>query len=104
MEKDCYEVLGVPRRADAVEIKAAYRALALERHPDRNAGDPRAAERFMLIQSAYEVLGNPVLRARYDLALASRPAPRPKPKAAPPRGLGAWALPLIGALDRKSVV
>ena len=68
MEQDFYEVLGVPRDAKPEEIKAAYRALALRRHPDLNAGDPRAAGVFMRLQAAYETLENPYLRARYDLA------------------------------------
>lgn len=95
MEKDCYEILGVPRDAKPDEIKAAYRALALRRHPDLNAGDPRAGERFMRIQAAYEVLGNPYRRARYDLARSWREAPA---KARPRRGPGAGFLMLIGAL------
>jgi curved DNA-binding protein CbpA len=99
MEKDCYEILGVPRDAKPEEIKAAYRALALRRHPDLNAGDPSAGESFMRIQAAYETLGNPYLRARYDMARAWRaPAPEAPGRAGPPRGRGARVLMLIGAL------
>lgn len=101
MEKDCYEILGVPLDAGPDEIKAAYRALALRRHPDLNAGDPSAGERFMRIQAAYEVLGNPYRRARYDLARSwrGRGAGAAPPARAPSRrGLGPSFLMFIGAL------
>lgn len=94
MEHDWYDILGVPRHASAAEIKAAYRALALQLHPDQNADDPRAGERFMRVQAAYEVLGNPYGRARYDLAAA----PARSAKRAPPRRSGARWLLAVGAL------
>lgn len=71
MDNDWYEILGVPRHAEPEEIKAAYRALALQRHPDLNADDPGAGALFMRIQAAYEVLGDPHRRALYDRARAS---------------------------------
>lgn len=99
MEKDCYEILGVPRDAKPDEIKAAYRALALQRHPDLNAGDPSAGERFMRVQAAYEVLGNPYRRARYDLARSWRGKDAAAPAKAPARrGLGASFLMFVGVL------
>ncbi|MBI2384409.1 MAG: J domain-containing protein [Elusimicrobia bacterium] len=99
MEKDCYEILGVPPDAKPEEIKAAYRTLALRRHPDLNAGDPRAGERFMRIQAAYETLGNPYRRARYDLGRSwRRSAVSDASKRVPPRGSGARLLMLVGAL------
>ena len=98
MDNDWYEILGVPRHAEADEIKAAYRALALQRHPDLNAGDPGAGALFMRIQAAYEVLSNPHRRALYDRAQASpvRDA-GPPGKPASPRGRGTSPLMIFGA-------
>ncbi len=63
---DPYTVLGVARTADAAEIKAAYRRLALQYHPDRNAGSQEAEERFKEISEAYATLRDPEQRARFD--------------------------------------
>ena len=64
-QRDYYDVLGVPRNADAASLKRAYRKLAMEFHPDRN-GEPDAAEKFKEINRAYEVLSDDDARARYD--------------------------------------
>jgi len=64
--RDYYEVLGVSRAATADEIKKAFRNLALKHHPDRNPDDPKAEVRFRLAAEAYQVLGDPVERQRYD--------------------------------------
>lgn len=66
MRKDYYEILGMARSADADEIKKAYRQLALRFHPDRNAGNKDAEEKFKLISEAYEVLSDPQKRRIYD--------------------------------------
>jgi len=67
MEKrDYYEILGISRTATEVEIKSAYRKLALQFHPDRNPDKPEAEERFKECAEAYEVLSNADKRARYD--------------------------------------
>lgn len=65
-DKDYYEILGVPRSADAETIKKAYRALALKYHPDRNPGDKKAEETFKAINSAYDALSDPKKRSLYD--------------------------------------
>ncbi|MDW8308613.1 MAG: molecular chaperone DnaJ [Verrucomicrobiales bacterium] len=65
-KRDYYEVLGVPRDADAEAIKKAYRKLALQYHPDRNPGDKTAEEKFKELAEAYEVLSDPQKRAAYD--------------------------------------
>lgn len=64
-QRDYYEVLGVPRSADAAELKKAYRKLAMEFHPDRNSSED-AAEKFKEINRAYEVLSDEQKRALYD--------------------------------------
>ena len=65
-KRDYYEVLGVARAAGEREIKTAYRKLAVTYHPDRNAGDKEAEERFKEAAEAYAVLSDPDKRARYD--------------------------------------
>lgn len=66
MPRDYYEVLGVGRDADATEVKRAFRRLARELHPDVNAHDPEAEEKFKAAAEAYEVLSDPEQRATYD--------------------------------------
>ena len=65
MADDYYEVLGIPRTADAAEIQQAFRTLARRYHPDVNR-DPAAEERFKQINDAYSVLSDPDTRSRYD--------------------------------------
>src|SRR5204862_3429569 len=66
MPRDPYEVLGVSRDADETAIKKAFRRLARELHPDVNAHDPDAEEKFKEAAEAYEILNDPERRATYD--------------------------------------
>ena len=66
MADDPYKVLGVPRDASDVAIKAAYRKLARQNHPDLNPGKPEAEARFKAAASANDLLSDPDKRARFD--------------------------------------
>jgi len=61
-----YEVLRIDHKASGPEIKSAYRRLARKLHPDRNHGAEDTARKFAEIAEAYEILGNPIERAKYD--------------------------------------
>ncbi len=64
--RDYYGILGVSPQAAEEEIKRGYRRLALQYHPDRNPGDPQAADHFKEISEAYAVLIDPAKRREYD--------------------------------------
>jgi molecular chaperone DnaJ len=66
MPRDYYDVLGVDRNADEAAVKKAFRRLARELHPDVNAHDPDAEEKFKEAAEAYEVLSDPERRQLYD--------------------------------------
>ena len=66
MPRDPYEVLGVQRDASEQQIKKAFRQLARELHPDVNAHDPQAEEKFKEAAEAYEILSDGERRATYD--------------------------------------
>ncbi|MEZ4738623.1 MAG: DnaJ domain-containing protein [Flavobacteriales bacterium] len=76
---DLYRVLGLTHTADTLSVRNAYRALAKRYHPDVSTL-PDAEERFVRITEAYEILSDPIKRARYDRTQAS-----PSPRTAPPR-------------------
>ncbi len=63
---DPYKVLGVAKNASEAEIKKAYRKLAREWHPDQNAGNAEAEEKFKEIQEAYDIVGDPKKRKEFD--------------------------------------
>ena len=64
--KDYYKIMGVDKKATAKDIKAAYRKLARQHHPDVNPGNKQAEARFKEINEAYEVLGDEEKRKKYD--------------------------------------
>lgn len=98
---DYYELLGVPVNASHQQIKNAYRQLAMEWHPDRNA-DAIAPDAMLLLNEAWEVLGNEKLRADYDrqralarshVAEAARQRQRQKTEKA--ENGGAWSSGIV---------
>lgn len=66
MADDPYQILGVPKTAGSEDIRAAYRRLAKQHHPDLNPGDKAAEERFKQISAANEILSDTETRARFD--------------------------------------
>ncbi|MEX2394758.1 MAG: molecular chaperone DnaJ [Actinomycetota bacterium] len=77
-QRDYYEALGVSAEASADEIKAAFRALAREHHPDATGGDAESEQRYKEISEAYAVLSDPAKRQQYDNARM---------------GIGSWSSP-----------
>jgi molecular chaperone DnaJ len=65
-KRDYYEILGVSRTSTEIELKAAFRKLAMQHHPDRNPGDKECEHRFKEINEAYDVLRDGAQRAAYD--------------------------------------
>lgn len=65
-KQDYYELLGVPRKASAKDIRTAFRKLARRYHPDLNPGDKSAEEKFKQLQEAYDVLSDTKKRQMYD--------------------------------------
>lgn len=66
MARDYYDILGVQRTADDAALKAAYRKLAMQHHPDRNAGCDKSEGKFKELNEAYGVLSDAQKRAAYD--------------------------------------
>ena len=64
--RDYYEILGVSRGCDEAVLKASFRKLAMEHHPDRNGGCEEATGRFKEINEAYSILSDPQKRQKYD--------------------------------------
>src|SRR4051812_16968960 len=65
-KRDFYEVLQVTREVTEVELKVAYRKLAMQHHPDRNPGSKEAESKFKEVNEAYDVLKDAQKRAAYD--------------------------------------
>ena len=95
---DLYRVLGVPRDASAREIRHAYRRLARRHHPDLNPG-PGGSQRFAAVAGAYEILRDPVRRARYDDTLSPSPAARRRASGQPAR-----PMPVDNRLPRHGIL
>ena len=77
MKEDYYDILGISRGASASEIKKAYRKMAIKYHPDKNPGDKSAEANFKKAAEAYEILGNPGNKSKYDdCLLYTSPSPR----------------------------
>jgi len=90
--RDPYEVLGVKKSADAAAIKSAYRRLAKKLHPDTNKNDPKTAQRFAEVNSAYEILGEEKKRKAFDAGeIDAEGKPRFQGFGGPHPGAGAGA-------------
>jgi DnaJ-class molecular chaperone len=72
-DKDYYGILGISKGASQGDVRAAYRRLARQCHPDVNPDDCGAEERFKAINEAYEVLSDPTQRDRYDATSGGQP-------------------------------
>lgn len=66
--EDYYKILGLSQNASLDEIRRAYHELAKKNHPDHNSGNAYAEEKFKKIKEAYEILSDPIERAKYDFA------------------------------------
>jgi DnaJ-class molecular chaperone len=73
-----YEILGIDVSASSAQIRAAYKRLAMEYHPDRNQGNTQAEEVFKLVNEAYHTLSDSLKKSRYDALLFPRYTPTPE--------------------------
>lgn len=98
-DADLYRVLGVRRGATADEIRRAYRRLARQHHPDLTS-EPDGPQQFAAVSRAYEILRDPVQRARYDHVVAPPPTPRlrDRPRRRP------QAVPITDQIPRRGVL
>lgn len=80
MDKNYYQILGLPPTCNDEEIKRAYRKLAMKFHPDKNSNDKYFEERFKELQEAYDVLSDTTKRNEYDLRFASSTEQSNQPK------------------------
>ncbi|MBV9509163.1 MAG: J domain-containing protein [Caulobacteraceae bacterium] len=112
---DHYATLKIAPDADLEVVKAAYKALMLKHHPDRNRDDPNALARATQINAAYEILGDPDRRAAYDgdrAEASAAPSPSyedfedswPSPPAQPANRRSGFGLPRIAAFLAAALV
>src|SRR2546430_17084458 len=90
-KQDYYELLGVPRKATAKDIRTSFRKLARKYHPDLNPGDKSSEEKFKQLQEAYDVLSDAKKRQVYDqygFYSENIPPGGPGPGAGAPGGVG----------------
>lgn len=87
-----YDNLKVTRNAPPEVIRAAYKSLSQKFHPDRNPDDPGATRTFQIINTAYEVLSDPLKRREHDDWIASAEA-EPSATGGPPPGLDPQPMP-----------
>ena len=69
LARDPYQELGVSRTASADEVRKAFRKLAKENHPDTNPGNKAAEERFKRVSAAFDIVGDPEKRKKFDAGL-----------------------------------
>ncbi|WP_274571019.1 J domain-containing protein [Neisseria leonii] len=79
-----YDNLKVPPDASAKEIRAAYRALCRQYHPDRNPGHPQAERIMSIVNRSYAVLSDETARQKHDAWIAAHRRPAPPPRIASP--------------------
>ena len=66
---DYYQILGVTKDSNQIQIRKAFRKLALQYHPDKNKNSEESKQKFMEIVKAYEILSDEKARERYDFLL-----------------------------------
>lgn len=69
---DYYKILGITMESNQLQIRKAFRELALKHHPDKNKNSEESKQKFMEIVQAYEILSDETSRKRYDDTLANR--------------------------------
>lgn len=82
---DCYRILGLARNASWEDVKIAYRRLARKYHPDINKGDPKATDKFRLVQEAYQLLRSTTAGESIEVKSSAPDIPTPQAPVTHPR-------------------